>query len=833
MIQIYADGVLTYDSRLKEAGKDYTLLGLKVTTGLNKGGTAEILMPPGHPAYSFYTSYRTIVEIVRDDVLLFRGRALYPADDFYNRRTVTCEGELCFFQDGVSRPYLYQAAPAEIFTAVVETYNAQVEAFKRFKVGEITVTDANDYVRLESETAEQCLDTLNKLLERCGGYIVFTTDPDDGARVVNWYADLDRHSGQTVEFGSNLLNFARTGANTDLLTAVLPYGAKDDDTGERLTIKSVNGGKDYIQDDAAVALRGLIMKPVTWDDVTEAGNLLSKARKYLAENRQIVTSLELTAVDLSRLDKSIDSYQVGDIVRVKSKPHAVDDDFQLTERTEDLLDPSQGSITLGKDIRTLTSADVAGDNQTRSDLQKTTQSIKKDYQLNTAKAVEETERKMSSMIEQQADSIKLEVTDGTPGNKATIKLTVGEGEDAKVYSGQIDMTGLVTFTNLQTKGQTVINGSNITTGEILADLIKAGVIRSKDGSSVVIDLDAGEVDITGTFTTKTADDGSGNRCRTRIVSDGIIMQKTDSYGESSLSNLTSTAMILNGDSGQVSASANSITADATISVFGSYDGSFGEVLSRADGQKALADIILRNPSLSTKLVIRSQNERNYITGLTAPVDSSDAVNKAYVDKRAENVFYQTDANGNISLSGISAYPTKSGVYRVISVVAGLPDDVNGYGSLVIFNGGSYMLHLYQDANGLLYYARTADGVTVPTSWKVCGGKRCIWTNPSPSADFARQNVNRDLSEYNFVNIKFAFHKTLTDSLYCWWERCPIGEMGAATFTSIGGTSYPVTVRRTFYATQNGIQFSTGAYHQGTTFNESDPSRAIPLEIYVE
>ena len=181
------------------------------------------------------------------------------------------------------------------------------------------------------------------------------------------------------------------------------------------------------------------------------------------------------------------------------------------------------------------------------------------------------------------------------------------------------------------EGNIYINADYIKTGTILADLIKAGVIRSKDGSSVVINLDAGEVDITGTFTTKTADDGSGNRCRTRIVSDGIIMQKTDSYGESSLSNLTSTAMILNGDSGRVSASANSTTADATISVFGSYDGSFGEVLSRADGQKALADIILRNPSLSTKLVIRSQNERNYITGLTAPVDAVDAVNKEYVD----------------------------------------------------------------------------------------------------------------------------------------------------------------------------------------------------------
>ena len=169
MIQIYTDGVLAYDNRLE----DYDLQGLKVTTGLNKGGTAEIVMPPNHPAYGNYTSYKTIVEIYRDKLLKFRGRALYPTDDYNNLRTVVCEGELCFFQDAVKRPYLYQDSPAVIFAAVVGVYNSQVEEIKQFRVGTVTVTDPNNYIRLESEEAESVLDTLNKLLERCGGYIIF------------------------------------------------------------------------------------------------------------------------------------------------------------------------------------------------------------------------------------------------------------------------------------------------------------------------------------------------------------------------------------------------------------------------------------------------------------------------------------------------------------------------------------------------------------------------------------------------------------------------------------------------------------------------------------
>ncbi len=416
MIQIYASGELTYDSRLEE----YDLQGLKVTRGLNKGGTAEIIMPPNHPAYEAYTSYKTIVEIYRDGLLKFRGRALYPSDDYYNQRTVVCEGEFCFFQDAVSRPYLYQDTPAAVFSEVIGVYNSQVEEVKRFKLGTVTVTDPNDYIRLESEGAESVLDTINKMLGRCGGYIVFTTD-SDGARVVNWYASLGYRSEQVIEFGENLMDFARSGSNTNLATAVLPYGAKDSTTGDPLTIESVNGGKDYIQDDEAVALRGFIIKPVSFDDVTEPANLLRKAQEWLNANRYIITSLVLSAFDLSLRDKDIDSYQVGDTIRVRSKPHKVDKDFLLTEHAEDLLNPENSLITLGQELSTLTGADVAGDSQSRAELQKTARQITADYLLNSANMVKETEKQMTSLIEQTSEAIKLEITEAFVTNDQLVE----------------------------------------------------------------------------------------------------------------------------------------------------------------------------------------------------------------------------------------------------------------------------------------------------------------------------------------------------------------------------------------------------------------------------
>lgn len=365
MIQVTADGAVVYDSRME----DLDLAGLKITTGLNVGGSAEIILPQGHPAYDYFTDYKTNIHIYRDNARIFRGRVIFTSVNFYGQKTVTCEGELCFLRDTINRPYLWQATPRSCFVTLINAHNAQVaDPEKAFEVGDVTVTDPNDWIRLESESAETTLATLNKLIERCGGYITFT---DGAVRRINWLSSLDAESNQVVEFGENLLDFSRTGSSdTSLATGIIPYGAKlkitdadgkETTSKERLTIASVNGGKDYILADDAVAVRGVIMTTATWDDVEDPNNLLAKARLFLEESKQAVNSIELTAIDLSYLDEDLDRFKVGDLIRVVSHPHGVNDAFLLTTKTEDLLNPAQNRIVLGKDLISLSGSTAAGD----------------------------------------------------------------------------------------------------------------------------------------------------------------------------------------------------------------------------------------------------------------------------------------------------------------------------------------------------------------------------------------------------------------------------------------------------------------------------------------
>ncbi len=466
MIQLYVDDNLVYDSRVKATA----LIGLKAQLGLNKGGAATIILPPEHPAYNDFISYRSVVTIYRDGVLRFRGRALYPTDDFTLTRTITCEGERCFLRDGIHRPHTYNDTPANIFTNVIGLYNAQVEAFKQFVVGTIEGI-STDAVVVENEEAETFSATVDKLVEMCGGQIVFTTNYN-GQRVINWYADLSYSNRQTIEFGENLVDFSRTSANTDLATVIIPYGAKDENTGERLTIASENGGLDFIKDDEAIALRGVIAKAVYWDEIVTPDALLTKAQQYLNDSKNIVSTLTLTAIDLSLLDKSIDSFMLGDTIKVRSKPHGVDGTYQLTEQDIDFLHPENDRIVLGKNIASLTGSDVASARKNDDSLRRLNRAIRSDYNVNTDAIIEEVKMELSSLIQQTSEALKLEVSEQY--------TTQGEVKDAITTT----MTQLSdSFEFLFTELRTHVDANDADAREQLREIKK--YVRFEDGNIIL------------------------------------------------------------------------------------------------------------------------------------------------------------------------------------------------------------------------------------------------------------------------------------------------------------------------------------------------------------
>ncbi|MGN0518131.1 MAG: phage tail spike protein [Acutalibacteraceae bacterium] len=407
IVYVYADDNLIYSNTLADS---LPLIKLVATTEINGGGSATLSMPYNNPYYESFICYKTIITIYKDDVIVFRGRVLYKEYEFNKNLVVTCEGEKCFLNDSIVRPYLFTDSPEIIFTDLINSHNTQVDVSKQFKVGTITVTDLNDYVRIESSYADQTLSVLNKLVESCGGYVTFTTD-SEGNRCINYLAELPYVNSQNIEFTQNLINLNVVEEKADIITRLIPYGAIIEGTEDRLTIESVNDGIDYIQDDEAVSLRGCITKAVYWDDVTTPLILLHKAQAYLNNCKKIVASIQLDAIDLSYVDSNYDSFMVGDKIHVISVPHGIDDDFVLYSKTEDFLNPKANTICLNKDISTLTGLSAVEKSKQNSELHQTAAAIRADYKLNIENSSESIKNVLTSLIQQTSDSIMSEVVE--------------------------------------------------------------------------------------------------------------------------------------------------------------------------------------------------------------------------------------------------------------------------------------------------------------------------------------------------------------------------------------------------------------------------------------
>ena len=359
MYKIYADDTLIYDSTIEnfKIGKGQGALET------NKSGSFVFSLYPDHFYYDSFVRLKTVITVYKSGRIVFRGRVLSDVTDHHNNKVLTCGGELDFLQDTIVRPFVHQGSPEALFRKFIEDHNAQVDEFKRFKIGSVTVVDENDYIYRSGSTYETTLAAMNSRFPESalGGYF-YITHGDDGTDpipTIHYLADFPHVSEQTIEFGVNLKNYTKTVKGEEIATALIPLGAPIDDGDDstedaKLTIASVNGGVDYVYSPAGVALYGWIFKVEEWTDVTVAANLKAKAEARVEELIKQNVTIELTAIDLHLLDRSIESFRVCDYIRVISPPHKFDSVMLCNKQTFDILRPDNDTVTLGYTYATFT-----------------------------------------------------------------------------------------------------------------------------------------------------------------------------------------------------------------------------------------------------------------------------------------------------------------------------------------------------------------------------------------------------------------------------------------------------------------------------------------------
>lgn len=457
MYRVYCDNYLLYHSTLE----NLKIFNPSLELELNKTGSFDFTIYQDHPYYGFIKKLKSIIRVYQDDYLLFRGRVLDDEIGFYNEKRITCEGELAFLIDSIQRPYDFTGSIVEFLGILISNHNAQVDTEKQFALGNVTVTDPNDYIVRSDIDYVTTWDVITKkLIDVLGGFLYVRHE--DGQNIIDYLAESTLLAPQEISFGKNLIDIKRTRKGADIGTVVIPLGAKlkneeGQDTEQRLTIASVNGGADFVEDSEAVAQFGVIVKSVIYDDVTDAENLKTKGLNHLRDITKMVETIELTAADLATVDKNILSFHIGTQVNVVSNPHGLNQRFLVSKLSLKLLDPAANKLVLGKTIAAFSDA-VKGVSDAQGLI---LQEVNKTAQT-ASEAVYNVEQNLLASIQTSEDNIKSTVAESYYLKEDTDALISSVSTEIEQTKNSVE----IQFTQFSQDIEAIANGTDAEFEEI-------------------------------------------------------------------------------------------------------------------------------------------------------------------------------------------------------------------------------------------------------------------------------------------------------------------------------------------------------------------------------
>lgn len=349
MYVITADNNVFHNPSLDDTAVTCIGDSIEFKTEKNKAGSLTFVLPPNNVAYSALKKLKTVIALYQNNSVIWRGRVLDSEKDFYRRMTVTCEGALNYLKDSVVRPNSYSGTWTSILTTIINAHNSSVSAAQRLT---LSVTgDTSDTHTIELEDYPITFDFItDEIVEPAGAFMWVEYATNSNMLHVDFRDESARQSNQSIIFGENLLDLSEHIDATEVFTVLIPIGENG------LTISSVNGGKDYIEDASAISLFGRIVRQEKFDGIESASELLAAGQKFLTEGIKMQAKISCNAVDFRIMGVNTDRLAVGYQNEVISSPHGIDDWFTCTEITENLLNPSMNEYSFGYEYTTLTEA---------------------------------------------------------------------------------------------------------------------------------------------------------------------------------------------------------------------------------------------------------------------------------------------------------------------------------------------------------------------------------------------------------------------------------------------------------------------------------------------
>ena len=458
-----------------------------------------------------------MIRVLQNEKEIFYGEVREITDNIDFTKHIYAVGELAFLFDSIQPQKVYQCSPLQMFTEIINIHNSQVEQKKQFKVGEVSVTDANDYVYHFTNREDTLTVLRDKLCTPLNGYLKITKV--NGERYIN-LVPIERygkHCTQEIQFGENLLDYSANSTSVNIATSVIPIGATIEE--ENRTSKAVKGldeyvtivgtavddyhkktDDDYVINDAAVSQFGHIRVTKEWPDVHSPEILREKATEWIKQTQFADLILSVSAFDRNLSDINIDSFDLGDIVSVWAVPFGMESvTFPVQKKTIYMNDITKNYIVLGNKFqKSYTSQASTAVEKIKEEIPEISPLLQMAKDNAVTLLTDPTKGYISYIFDKDGNRTEIWISDNKDSTKATRKWVWNSSGLGYLYLENGEWKSDVAITM-----DGAIVADKITTGTMLADRIRGGILEvggtkfAKDGiisvknnkDSIIVTLD--------------------------------------------------------------------------------------------------------------------------------------------------------------------------------------------------------------------------------------------------------------------------------------------------------------------------------------------------------
>lgn len=348
----------------------YAVISATVTNEVDKAGDASFTVAKTHPLYNSFRKIAARIEVRRNGKIIWYGRVYSIRRDFNMNKTITCEGALAFLEDICLMPFHYyemqmidgemkkvlkKKTKYDYLTDIMGVYNSRCAAERKMSFSSNIIGELFMYNEIDGTSSYNTIlsEIQDKIIEDYDYALIATYSDDEETGGVISCVNISRlplYSGtQTIEFGKNLIDLEEFVNASDVYNCVVPVGSGN------LSIFSDNGEDEEstfpIQSrgywvTGAIGYEGEIDKVINFGNIDDRKQLYEAALTVLnLGGGTASTEFQINAVDLNLLDVDVDSIEIGQNIRVISKPHEIDEYFVCYKAEIDLLDPAGSKYT--------------------------------------------------------------------------------------------------------------------------------------------------------------------------------------------------------------------------------------------------------------------------------------------------------------------------------------------------------------------------------------------------------------------------------------------------------------------------------------------------------